>query len=162
MEIKMYEEFMKLAIIEAEKALLLKEVPVGAVIVKNGVVIAKGHNLRETLRNATSHAEVIAINEACTKLNGWRLFGCDMYVTLEPCPMCAGALVNARVDKIIYGAADHKRGACGSIYNIGHDERLNHRLEVVGGVCEKECVALLQNFFVEKRKALKKKSSYST
>lgn len=153
----MHDEFMELAILEARKALLLKEVPVGAVIVKDGIVIARGHNLRETLRKATSHAEIIAIDEACTKLNGWRLFGCDMYVTLEPCPMCAGALVNARIDRIIYGATDYKRGACGSIYNIGHDERLNHRLEIVGGVMEEECLELLKNFFVEKRKDIKKK-----
>lgn len=153
----MHEEFMELAILEAKKALLLKEVPVGAVIVKDGIVIAHGHNLRETLRKATSHAEIIAIDEACTKLNGWRLFGCDMYVTLEPCPMCAGALVNARIDRLIYGATDYKRGACGSIYNIGDDERLNHRLEIVGGVLEEECLELLKNFFVEKRKDITKK-----
>lgn len=148
----MHEKFMKIAIGEAKKAFLLDEVPVGAVIVKDGKVIAKGHNLRETLRNATAHAEIVAINDACTKLNGWRLFGCDMYVTLEPCPMCAGALVNARIDKVIYGAEDIKRGACSSIYNITEDERLNHRLEVIGGVCEEECRKLMQDFFLLKRR----------
>lgn len=151
----MHEEYMRIAIEEAKKALLFQEVPVGAIIVKAGVVIAKGHNLRETLKSATAHAEIIAINEACTKLNGWRLFGCDMYVTLEPCPMCAGALVNARIDRIIFGAMDSKRGACGSLYNIGNDIRLNHRLEIVPGVCEEECRALLQEFFNNKRKRLK-------
>jgi tRNA(adenine34) deaminase len=147
----MHEKYMEIAIQEAKIAYLLDEVPVGAVIVKDGVVIARGHNLRETLRSATAHAEIIAINGACTKLNGWRLFGCDIYVTLEPCPMCAGALINARVDRIIFGALDHKRGACGSIYNIAKDARLNHRLEVIGGICEKECRELLQDFFTMKR-----------
>ena len=148
----MHEIFMKIAIEEAKRALILDEVPVGAVIVKDGNVIAKGHNLRETLKDATAHAEIIAIGKACTKLNGWRLFGCDMYVTLEPCPMCAGALVNARVDRVIYGAKDIKRGACGSLYNIGSDDRLNHKLEIINGVCEEECKILLQEFFSKKRK----------
>jgi tRNA(adenine34) deaminase len=147
----MIEKYMRMAIDEARRALLLKEVPVGAIIVKNGIVIAKGYNLRETLKSATAHAEVIAINKACKRLNGWRLFGCEMYVTLEPCPMCAGALVNSRIDKIIYGAKDLKRGACGSIYNIANDERLNHTLEIQGGVLEEECKRLLQDFFSEKR-----------
>jgi tRNA(adenine34) deaminase len=152
---KMHEKFMKIAIEEAEKAFMLDEVPVGAVIVKDGQIIAKGHNLRETLKSATAHAEIIAINEACAKLNGWRLFDCDIYVTLEPCPMCAGALVNARIDRIIYGAADCKRGACGSLYNFVQDQRLNHNLEVVGGICELECKAVLQKFFRMKRKLVK-------
>jgi tRNA(adenine34) deaminase len=150
----MTEEFMRMAIEEAKKAMLLREVPVGAVIVKEGRVIARGHNLRETIKSATAHAEIMAINEACTKLNGWRLFGCEMYVTLEPCPMCAGALVNARIDKIVYGAKDFKRGACGSIYNIANDKRLNHILEIEGGVLEEECKQLLQDFFREKRSGI--------
>lgn len=147
----MHEKFMKIAIEEARKALLLDEVPVGAIIVKNGIVIAKGHNLRETLRDATAHAEIIAIGNACTRLNGWRLFGCDIYVTLEPCPMCAGALVNARIDRVIFGAKDFKRGACGSLYNIANDNRLNHRLEIVEGVCAEESKMLLKKFFNKKR-----------
>jgi tRNA(adenine34) deaminase len=147
----MREKFMKMAIDEAKRALFLKEVPVGAIIVKDGIVIAKGYNLRETLKSATAHAEIIAINKACSKLNGWRLFGCEMYVTLEPCPMCAGALVNSRIDKIIYGAGDLKRGACGSIYNIANDRRLNHTLEIEGGILEEECKRLLQDFFSKKR-----------
>ena len=151
----MHEKYMRIAIEEAKRALLLDEVPVGAVIVKNGVVIAKGHNLRETLKSATAHAEIIAINNACAKLNGWRLFGCDMYVTLEPCPMCAGALVNARIDRIIFGTMDYKRGGCRSIYNITDDDRLNHKLEIVSGVCVEECKILLQEFFNLKRKGFK-------
>ena len=150
----MKEEFMRMAIEEAKRALLLKEVPVGAIIVKDGIVIARGYNLRETLKASTAHAEIIAINKACTRLNGWRLFGCEMYVTLEPCPMCAGALVNSRIDKIIYGARDLKRGACGSIYNIANDGRLNHTLEIDGGVLEEECKELLQDFFISKRRGV--------
>lgn len=147
----MHEEYMKAAIDEARKAYAIGEVPVGAVIVKNNEIIARGHNLRETVKKATAHAEIIAMDEACLSLNGWRLFDCDLYVTLEPCPMCAGALVNARIDKVIFGAYDHKRGACGSVYNIVDDPKMNHRLDVVGGVCEKECIELLQAFFKEKR-----------
>lgn len=150
----MYEKFMRMAIEEAKTALLLDEVPVGAVVVKDGRVIGRGHNLRETLKDATAHAEILAIGEACKELNGWRLFGCDVYVTLEPCPMCAGALVNARIDNLIFGASDYKRGACGSIFNIADDERLNHRLKIISGICEDECVALLQEFFRNKRKLL--------
>lgn len=147
----MHENFMRLAIAEANKAFELDEVPVGAVIVKDGAVIASGYNRRETDKNAIAHAEIMAINEACERLGGWRLFGCEMYVTLEPCPMCAGALVNARLDRIIYGTADPKRGACGSLYNIAKDDRLNHTLEIVSGVCEPECRELLQRFFRHRR-----------
>jgi tRNA(adenine34) deaminase len=154
----MHEKFMKIALQEAKIAYMLDEVPVGAVVVKDGEVIAKGHNLRETLKSATAHAEIIAINNACTRLNGWRLFGCDIYVTLEPCPMCAGALINSRLDRVIFGAMDHKRGACGSIYNITGDSRLNHRLEVIGGVCEEECRELLQKFFSVKRNKTRPKT----
>lgn len=147
----MQERFMREALAEAEKAFALEEVPVGAVIVKNGEIIGRGHNLRETMKMATAHAELLAIEEACNRLQGWRLFDCELYVTLEPCPMCAGALVNARLDRVVFGAYDHKRGACGSIYNLAQDDKLNHRLDVVGGVCEEECVALLQQFFKKRR-----------
>lgn len=143
--------FMSLAIEEAKIAYLLDEVPVGAVIVRNGEVIARGHNLRETLKDATAHAEIIAINEACRRLNGWRLIGCSMYVTLEPCPMCAGALVNSRVERLVFGAYDLRAGAGGSVYNIPEDTRLNHRLEVKGGFMEEECRSLMQSFFKRKR-----------
>jgi tRNA(adenine34) deaminase len=148
---KMHEYFMSLAIEEAKIAYTLDEVPVGAIIVRDGEVIARGHNLRETLKDATAHAEIIAIKNACTNLNGWRLIDCDIYVTLEPCPMCAGALVNSRANRIIYGAFDARAGACGSVYNIVNDPKLNHRLEVVPGVLEEECRSLLQKFFRGKR-----------
>lgn len=148
----MDEYFMNLAIKEAKKAYILDEVPVGAVIVRDGRVIASAHNSREIMKDATSHAEIIAIREACRALGGWRLMDCDMYVTLEPCPMCAGAMVNARIRRIVFGAFDLRAGACGSIMNIAEDSRLNHRIEVVSGVLEEECRKLLQDFFREKRK----------
>lgn len=148
----MHEYYMSLALKEAEKAFILDEVPVGAVVVKNDIVISKGHNVRETIKSATGHAEITAIEEACRVLGGWRLLDCDLYVTLEPCPMCAGAAVNARINRIIFGAFDQKSGACGSIYNIANDERLNHRIEVIPGVLEEECRELLQRFFRKKRK----------
>lgn len=148
----MHEYYMSLALEEARKAFMLDEVPVGAVIVKNDIVISKGHNLRETMKNALSHAEIIAIEKACRTLGGWRLLGCDLYATLEPCSMCTGAAVNARINRIIYGASDQKSGACGSIYNIANDERLNHRIEVIPGILEEECREILQDFFRRKRK----------
>jgi tRNA(adenine34) deaminase len=147
----MFEHFMHLALEEAQRAYMLDEVPVGAVIVRHGEVIGKGHNLRETLREATAHAEMLAIKEACVKLGGWRLLDCDIYVTLEPCPMCAGALVNSRINRVIFGACDQRAGACGSVYNIANDLKLNHRLEVIPGILENECRGLLQSFFKSKR-----------
>ncbi len=148
----MQEYYMSLALQEARRAFTLDEVPVGAVIVKNNIIIAKGHNIRETMKNALGHAETIAIEEACRVLGGWRLMDCDIYVTLEPCPMCAGAAVNARINRIIFGAYDQKSGACGSVYNIANDDRLNHRIEVIPGILEGECKELLQEFFKRKRK----------
>ncbi len=148
----MHEYYMSLAIEEAKIAYLLDEVPVGAVIVRNGEVIARAHNLRETLKDATAHAEILAINEACRRLNGWRLIGCSIYVTLEPCPMCAGALVNSRIEKLVFGAYDLRAGAAHSIYNIPEDTRLNHRLEVIDGFMEEECRSLMQSFFKRKRR----------
>lgn len=148
----MHEYYMSLALKEAKRAFTLDEVPVGAVIVKNNIVISKGHNVRETMKSALAHAETIAIEEACTTLGGWRLLDCDLYVTLEPCPMCAGAAVNARINRIIFGACDKRAGACGSVYNIANDERLNHRIEVIPGILEEECRELLQEFFKRKRK----------
>jgi tRNA(adenine34) deaminase len=151
-ECDMYEYFMNFALEEAKIAYMLDEVPVGCVIVRDGNIIARGHNLRETLKEATAHAEILAIKEACRALGGWRLPNCEMYVTLEPCPMCAGALVNARIERVIFGAYDLKAGSCGSVYNIANDLRLNHRLEIIGGVLEDECRKLLQDFFKMKRK----------
>lgn len=142
---------MSLALEEAKKAFLLDEVPVGAVIVKDNVVISMAHNLRETTKDATAHAEMLAIREACEKLGGWRLIGCSLYVTMEPCPMCAGAIVNSRIEKVVFGACDYKAGACGTICSIADNEKLNHRALIVAGVLEEECRTLLQEFFKKKR-----------
>ncbi len=142
----MNKKFMKLAIEEAEKAAAKGEVPVGAVIVKDGEVIAACHNLREEKQNALSHAEIEAINTACKKLGTWRLDGCEMYVTLEPCPMCTGAIINARIKTVIFGAYDSKMGCMDSVINLC-DYPFNHKVEVYGGIMEDECLAVLQNFF---------------
>ncbi len=142
----MNKEFMKLSILEAEKAAAKGEVPVGAVIVKNGEVIAACHNLREEKQNALSHAEMEAINTACKKLGSWRLDDCEMYVTLEPCPMCTGAIINARIKTVIFGAYDIKMGCMDSVINLC-DYSFNHRPEIYAGIMEDECLAVLQNFF---------------
>jgi len=142
---------MKEALKEAEKALELDEVPVGAVIVFKRQVIGRAHNQIKTLKDPTAHAEMIAITQAATAIGSWRVEGCVLYVTLEPCPMCAGALVLARMDRLVYGCDDPKTGACKSLYNIVQDERLNHRLEVTGGVLAEDCSRLLQEFFQHRR-----------
>lgn len=146
-----HEEYMRMAIREAVAALSEDEVPVGAVVVCDGRIVGKAHNQRETLRDPTAHAEIIALTQAAAALERWRMTGARMYVTLEPCVMCAGALVNARVDELIYGATDPKAGACGSLYDIPRDERLNHRLTVTSGVLAEDCGLLLQEFFRNKR-----------
>ena len=138
----------------ARKAAKRDEVPVGAVIVHNGAVIAKAHNLRETRRSPLAHAEMIAIEKAARKLHGWRLSGCTLYVTLEPCPMCAGAIVNSRIDEVVFGAYDPKAGACGTLYNLA-EGRLNHTPKVTGGVLEEESAAILKAYFKGKRSAEK-------
>lgn len=150
------EKFMKAALKEAQKAALEDEVPVGCVVVQNGKIIARGRNRREKTQCATRHAEMIAVEKACKKVGYWRLCGCTLYVTLEPCPMCAGALVNARVERLVFGAYDQKAGAAQTLYNIPSDERLNHRMEVVGGVLENPCREILSEFFRNKRKNKKK------
>jgi tRNA(adenine34) deaminase len=144
--------YMQEAIKEAVKALDDKEVPVGAVIVYKNRIIGRAYNQREMLRDPTAHAEIIALTQAAAWLDSWRLTDTTMYVTLEPCPMCAGALVNARVKRLVYGAKDPKAGACGTLYNIVDDKKLNHRLEVISGVMEKDCQMLLKEFFKAKRK----------
>jgi len=144
--------FMQEAINEALKAYELREIPIGAVIVRNGEIVGRGYNLKETLKDATLHAEISAIKDACKNLGGWRLPGCTMYVTLEPCAMCAGALVNARVERLVIGTKDYKTGACGSVLNIVQMENLNHQIEVEFGVLENECTNMLKEFFVELRK----------
>ena len=142
---------MKEALAEARKAYELGEIPVGAVIVKDGEIIGRGHNLTETTKDPTAHAEMIAIREASKKLGGWRLIGCRMYVTLEPCSMCSGALVWSRIEELYYGAKDPKAGGSGSVFNITESEKLNHRLAVAGGVMEKECAEIIKDFFRELR-----------
>ena len=143
---------MGLALQEARRAAKIDEVPIGAVIVKDDEIIAKAHNLRETLQDATAHAELLAIRQACEVLGTWRLIGCTLYVTLEPCPMCAGAIILSRVDRLVFGAKDPKGGACGSLVNIPADERFNHRPEIVEGVLADECGDILRAFFQSKRK----------
>ncbi len=144
--------FMGLALREAERALDADEVPVGAIVIDaSRRVIGKAHNQRETLRDPTAHAEMIAITQAAAALESWRLDGATLYVTLEPCPMCAGALVNARLGRLVFGARDPKAGACGSLYDIVRDARLNHRLPVVEGVRAEECGEILRAFFRKKR-----------
>ena len=150
----MHEEFMAEALNEAYEALAIGEVPVGAVVVKDGRVLGRGHNLRETVNDPTAHAEIIAVRAASDELNAWRLEGCDIYVTVEPCAMCAGALVLARIRTLVFGARDPKAGACGSIMNIVQDERLNHRIEIVEGILRDECQSLLQGFFRDLRRGV--------
>jgi len=139
--------FMDEALAEAASAAVLGDVPVGAVVVREGRVIARGHNRRERLRDPTAHAEAEALRQAARVLGGWRLLECTLYVTLEPCVMCAGALVQARVPRLVYGASDPKAGAAGSVVDVLRDPRFNHVVEVVGGVREAECGALLREFF---------------
>jgi len=146
------EKFMAVAMEEAWIAFAVDEVPVGAVIVYKEEVCARAHNLRETLADPTAHAEILAIREAAEKRRSWRLDGMTIYVTLEPCPMCAGAMVNSRLDRLVFAAHDPKGGAVSSLMNLVQDERLNHRLEVTGGIMGDEAQALLQSFFQRKRK----------
>ena len=140
------EHYMTQALELAREAMAEGEVPVGCVIVKDGVVVGRGRNRRETCRTALGHAEIEAIAMACKTLGGWRLKDCALYVTLEPCPMCAGAIVNARIPVVCYGARDDKAGCCGSVLNL-FEERFNHKPRVYGGVLEAECGKILQNFF---------------
>ena len=144
-------EFMNIAIEQAKLAAAELEVPVGAVIVRNGEVVSVGRNRRETGKNALAHAEIEAIDLACKKLGGWRLWECEMYVTLEPCSMCTGAIINSRIRRLIYGASDYKAGSCGSVVNL-FDLPYNHKPEVVSGFMAEECSALLSDFFAELRR----------
>jgi tRNA(adenine34) deaminase len=146
------ERYMRMAIDAALVAEENGDVPIGTVIVHENRVIARAYNQREQLKDPTAHAEIIALTQAATALGMWRLHGGTIYVTLEPCPMCAGALVLARLDRLVYGCADPKTGACGSLYDIVRDGRLNHRLEVTAGVLAGDCATLLQNFFQQRRR----------
>ena len=151
----MNEKFMREALKEAHKAFDKAEVPIGAVIVRDGKVIARGHNLREVKNQACAHAEILAIEKACKKLKAWRLENCDMYVTLEPCVMCAGAILNARIKNLYIGAMEPKFGAVGSKLNLFKDFVFNHTVNVETGILEAECVQLLQEFFRKLRKEKK-------
>lgn len=144
-------QFMNIALDLARQAADEGEVPVGAVVVRDGEVIGMGRNRRETCGNALAHAELEAINQACRHLDGWQLVGCTLYVTLEPCPMCAGAIINSRIERVVQGAMNPKAGSCGSLINL-FDIPYNHRPEVVSGVCADECGALLKEFFRTLRK----------
>lgn len=145
-------DYMRMALAEAQAAAAAGEVPVGAIIVCNDRVIAAAHNQRETLRDPTAHAEMIAITQAAESLGAWRLEGCTLYVTLEPCPMCAGAIVQSRVPRVVYGAVDPKAGAVESLYTLLSDERLNHRPEVTGSVLAEPCGEILTSFFRARRR----------
>ena len=147
---------MKEALKEAKKAYDKLEVPVGAVIVKEGKIIARAHNLKETKYDTTKHAEILAIQKASKKLNNWRLIDCDMYVTLEPCSMCAGAIINSRIRKVYIGALDEKTGAAGSVLNLFEDFTFNHNVEVEKGIMQEECETMLKNVFKMLRKIKKK------
>lgn len=151
----MEEYYMQEALKEARKAYKLQEVPVGAVIVKDNKIISRGYNKKETQKNSLNHAEILAINKACKKLNSWRLTDCTMYVTLEPCAMCAGAIIQSRIKKVVIGAMDYKTGCCGSVFNLFKDYKFNHNVETENGVCRTECEDILKEFFKELRKSKK-------
>ena len=151
-----YVQYMQLALIEARRAIEMEEVPVGAVIVRGQQVIAAAHNQRETLADPTAHAEMIAITQAASAMEDWRLSGCTLFVTLEPCPMCAGAILQARIPKVVFGALDPKAGSVTSLYQMLEDRRLNHTASVTGGVLAEECGRLLSDFFSAQRRLGKK------
>ena len=147
-----HECHMKEALKEAQKAYNNQEVPIGAVVVRKGEVIARGHNLRNTLKNPLCHAEIAAISQAAEMVGDWRLEDCELYVTVEPCPMCAGAIVQARIPRVIFGARNSKAGCCGSILNLLQEPRFNHQVEVVEGILQEECSVLMRQFFKRFRK----------
>ncbi len=142
---------MREALKQAKKAASIGEVPIGAVIVRDGKVIARGYNKRETKKNALFHAEIVAIDKACRRLGGWRLPKCEIYITLEPCPMCSGAIINSRIESVYFGAYDKKAGCCGSAADLFGEGMFNHCPEITGGILEEECAALLKDFFKKLR-----------
>lgn len=146
-------QFMRLALAEAEKALSHQDVPVGAVVVRDGKVLGAGHNMREYKKSACAHAEILAIQAACRALEDWQLNGCELYVTLEPCPMCAGAILNARISRVYFGAYEEKYGAVGSRLNLYYDHVFPHQVSFRGGILEDECARLLQTFFTGIRRS---------
>ena len=149
-----WEAYMTEALALAQKAAALGEIPVGAVVVKDGVIVGRGYNRREIDRDATAHAEVLAIREACRTLDGWRLDGCDLFVTLEPCPMCTGAILQSRVSRVIYGAGDPKAGCCGGLLALT-EENFEQHPAIYAGVLERECTEILRAFFVQRRREQK-------
>lgn len=155
LNLKTHEYYMKEALKEAKKAYKKEEIPVGAIIVKDDEIIARAHNLKETKRDTTNHAEILAIQKASKKLDAWRLEDCTMYVTLEPCTMCAGAIINSRIKNVIIGTSDPKTGACGSVLNLFEDYKFNHKVEYKTGVMQAECEKILKDFFKELRKGKK-------
>jgi len=144
-------KFMKIALEEAAQAAVMGEIPIGAVLVVNDEIIAKGHNMRETWQDGTAHAEVVVIQAACKKLKRWRLTGATLYVTIEPCPMCAGAIIMSRIDRLVYGAPDSRAGACESLFNVVNNPALNHQVKVTAGILEQECGKIVKDFMQEKR-----------
>ena len=155
--IRYMEKFMEEALKEAEKAAALGEVPIGAVIVKDGNIVGRGHNLTETAKDPTAHAEMEAIRQAARNLGGWRLIGCDMYVTAEPCAMCAGAIVWSRIETLHIGTMDPKAGACGSVFNIVQEKKLNHNVKIEIGMLQEQCSGILKDFFRNLRRTKEKK-----
>ena len=153
----MEEKYMKEALKEAQRAYEKLEIPVGAIIVKDNKIIARAHNLKETKKDTTHHAEILAIQKASKKLGAWRLNDCEMYVTLEPCSMCAGAIINSRIKKIYIGALDERTGAAGSVLNLFEEYKFNHKVEVEKGILKEECENILKSFFKELRKIKKDK-----
>ena len=144
-------KFMKIALEEAKTAGAMGEIPIGAVLVVSGEIIAKGHNMRETWQDATAHAEVVVIQAACKKLKRWRLTEATLYVTIEPCPMCAGAIIMSRIDRLVYGAPDSRAGACESLFNVVNNSALNHQVKVTAGIMEQECGKIVKDFMQDKR-----------
>lgn len=158
----LHQMFMKLALEQAEQAYAVDEVPVGAIIAHQGRVIAAAHNQREQLKDPTAHAEMIAITQAAESMESWRLSGCVMYVTLEPCPMCAGAILNARIPKVVFGASDPKGGAVTSVFKLLSDARMNHRSEITHGIMAERCGEILGRFFRSRRNGNHGKSAGTT
>ena len=149
---------MRAALREARASAAADEVPVGCVIVHDGMIVGRGHNQAESLQDATAHAEILAIGAASNALQSWRLSDCTLYVTLEPCAMCAGAIILARIERLVYGARDPKAGACGSVLDVIHEARLNHRVEVTADIVADECSTLLKEFFLRKRREAEARS----
>ena len=146
-----HSKWMKMALDEAMKAYDKKEIPIGAIVVKNGRIIGRGYNQRESLNDPTAHAEIIALTSAANTIQNWRLKDCTLYVTKEPCPMCAGAIMNARISHIYFGMYDEEAGCCGSLYQLCRDPRFNHQSVVQGGVMEADCISIIKAFFYEQR-----------